>query len=196
MHKIILLIGFKHTGKSVIGKLLAQRLQLNFIDLDKEIEREFNENHNKNTEKLTCRNIMQVYGELYFRGLEKKIFSQIFKNTNNAIISTGGGTVIHNYNQSLIAHQKAVVIHITADPEQVYQRIMAGGRPAFFSKTNEKECFEDLWKKREKIYQKLSDFCVTNNTAPEEAVNKIFKYIKTNQAHQLFKNSQVKNHEK
>ena len=59
----IVLIGFKHTGKSVIGESLAKKLHVPFIDLDQKIEFLYENKFNK---KCTCRQIMQQNGKQFF----------------------------------------------------------------------------------------------------------------------------------
>lgn len=168
----ILLIGFKHVGKSVIGRELAFRLGWPFIDLDKAIERAF---ENKYQEKCSCRQIMEKRGQSYFRNLEKKVLVQAIQSTPS-VISLGGGTPMDEENQKLIKCHK--VIHITAPRETVFKRIMSEGRPAFFSVEEPPlEAFNRLWDEREKIYQKLTGFSVNNNGSVVSGVAQILQHI-------------------
>ena len=76
------LIGFMGSGKSLIGKQLAKKLHLKYIDLDNFIEE---------SEKRTIADIFNNSGETYFRELEKKYLKEIIKE-DNILVSTGGGT--------------------------------------------------------------------------------------------------------
>jgi shikimate kinase len=80
-YRNIFLIGFSGSGKSVIGKKLANELNLRYIDTDREIEL---------LEKKEIHQIIEKKGELFFRNLEKKILKNINFNISH-IISTGGG---------------------------------------------------------------------------------------------------------
>ena len=81
------------SGKSLIGKNLANKLSLNFIDLDDVIE---------STEKMTISEIFKLKGELEFRKLENKILINSLNSKNRSVISLGGGTPCYFNNMNLI----------------------------------------------------------------------------------------------
>ena len=85
MKKNLVLTGMMGVGKSTIGKKLAQRLKLKFIDVDQVIEAK---------EKSTIKEIFEKKGEDYFRNIEKKITLEILK-TKNLVIALGGGGFIN-----------------------------------------------------------------------------------------------------
>ncbi|MFM8423008.1 MAG: shikimate kinase, partial [Candidatus Fonsibacter sp.] len=84
-HKSLVLVGMMGTGKSTIGKEVAKKLKIEFIDTDILIENETNQ---------TIAEIFKKNGEKYFRDLEEKIFLRI-KNDKEKIISSGGGAFIN-----------------------------------------------------------------------------------------------------
>jgi shikimate kinase len=171
----IILIGFKHVGKSVIGRELAFRLALPFIDLDKEIELAFEQDHQ---DKLTCRQIMEKNGQFYFRKLEREVLAQMMP-SRPSVISLGGGTPMDEENRKLIKHH--TVIHITAPPGVVFERIMVRGRPAFFSIEEPAfETFNRLWNEREKIYKKLTRLCIDNDGLVSSGVEAILRHLPLN----------------
>ena len=98
MHKHLVLIGFKHVGKSAIGKFLAHTLNIPFNDLDIKIEHLFEEQFKQN---LNCRDIMKNYGENFFREIETQALFSIIQN-KPSVISLGGGTPLIKQNQNLI----------------------------------------------------------------------------------------------
>jgi len=79
----IYIIGMMGSGKSTIGKRLAENIEYPFIDLDSYIKKEGNK---------TIENIFQNYGEEYFRELETKSLKAIMN--DGAVISCGGGIVL------------------------------------------------------------------------------------------------------
>lgn len=79
---LIFLLGYMGCGKTSIGKKLAGKLDFQFLDLDKLIEKQ---------EKKTIQQIFQEKGEGYFRKIENKALEQTF-NLKNTIVATGGGT--------------------------------------------------------------------------------------------------------
>ncbi|MBS0349581.1 MAG: shikimate kinase [Proteobacteria bacterium] len=171
-NKHLILIGFKHTGKTAVGQLLAAKLHCDFIDSDMMIEQSYRLQYHL---AYTGREIYQVHGESFFRTLERQTLTQLLNNPPS-VIALGGGTPMAESNQIMIkAH---LVIHITASPEVVFARIMAAGKPAFFpEQENPQLYFQRLWTQRQKIYQALAEITVDNSGAVAETVEKILEKI-------------------
>lgn len=89
----VILIGYMASGKSTIGKILANKLNYDFIDLDDYIEKK---------EKTSIVNIFKSKGEIYFRKLETEHLKAILKNKDNVILSLGGGTPCYGNNMEVI----------------------------------------------------------------------------------------------
>ncbi len=90
--KNISIIGFMGSGKSTVGRILAEKLDLLFIDLDNIIEL---------SEESLINNIFDRHGEKYFRDIESGIVRKIYKNIN-CIFACGGGVVNRRENMELI----------------------------------------------------------------------------------------------
>ncbi len=88
----IVLIGMMGSGKTSIGKLIAQELNFTFIDTDLEIEKKLN---------LSVKDIFEKYGEPLFRKKECDVF-KLFSNRNNIIVSAGGGSFCYPKTYNLI----------------------------------------------------------------------------------------------
>ena len=173
IHKHILLLGFKHVGKSTIGKALALKISRPFIDLDQAIESLFKK---QLQQECSCRQIMQLHGEAFFRDLEKQALRHIMGSVPS-VISLGGGTPLSKENQKLIGFH--CVIYLKAPRDIVFQRIMESGQPAFFSSENEPYAlFNQLWDSREKFYQALANFSVENCGTVEQVLEQIFLFLK------------------
>ena len=86
MEKSLVLTVMMGVGKSTIGRILAKRLKIKFIDVDKIIEK---------NERKTIKQIFEENGEKYFRKLEKKITLKLLKN-KKAVVALGGGAFINN----------------------------------------------------------------------------------------------------
>ncbi len=167
-------MGFKHVGKSVIGSALADQLKRPFIDLDHAIERVFQARFAK---QLTCRQIMQQQGEIFFSDLEQHTLRDALQ-TPAAVIALGGGTLMNTPNQLLV--KTAQLIHLTAPRAQVFERIMQTGRPAFFDEASTPfENFNRLWAAREKVYHSLSNDTVVNDSSIASTVEKIANLLQT-----------------
>jgi shikimate kinase len=168
----IVLIGFKHVGKSVIGKNLAKKLHVPFIDLDQKIEILYENKFNK---KMSCRQIMEQEGEKFFRYLEMNALSEVI-DFKPSIVSLGGGTPLTAENQRII--KSCIVVHITASRGIVFERILMSGLPAFFNPEEDLlKSFNRLWDEREKIYEEIKDFSIENGDSIDNAVSQITKKL-------------------
>lgn len=169
-----ILIGFKSVGKTVVGRLVALALKKSFINLDDVIVERYELQEGI---YLSCREIMQRYGEDYFRELERGALQQVLREYHDSVIAVGGGTPMSQANRDLMKGH--CVILITADKKRVYERIMAAGRPAFFPANEDSwSFFLRLWEEREKVYREISSCVIENNGRPEDAAGKIVNLIK------------------
>ncbi|PHX61967.1 MAG: shikimate kinase [Flavobacteriales bacterium] len=94
----IILIGYMASGKTTIGRLISESLELPFYDLDTIIEQEL---------KATINEIFEQKGELFFRKKEREVLESFFKKTDNYVLALGGGTPCYYDNFDL--YQKEVV---------------------------------------------------------------------------------------
>ncbi len=109
----IAIIGFSATGKSIVGKKVADHLKWAFIDTDNEVV------------KLSGKTIPELFkeeGEERFRELERKVSRQACQKDNTVIV-TGGGAVVDPRNQKLLL-EHATVVSLEAKTETIYERIL------------------------------------------------------------------------
>lgn len=170
----IILFGFKHVGKSIIGEQLARQLHRHFLDIDVIIEQLFEKRFGK---KLACREIMQQFGSHIFNDLEHQALVQILHEPP-AVIALGGGTALSAANQKLL-HPHSL-IHLTAPPHVVFNRIMHSGIPAFFPANQDPlVAFYQLWQQRQHVYQRLTPITIYNTNSVQHAVDHILSYLHT-----------------
>lgn len=167
MKSNIVLIGFMGVGKTSVGKRLADILQMEFIDTDKEIE------------KLTGMTISQIFarhGEVRFRSEEHLIVTKVASRTN-CVISTGGGAVLNDENVKAL-RKNGVLICLTASPEVIQERVSKrGGRPLLY-KDKSIEKITQMLEERKEFYAQ-ADFAVdTTNLSQEETVEEILAQLK------------------
>jgi shikimate kinase len=99
----IVLVGFSGAGKSTIGKRLANKLDMSFVDLDLYIEEKYH---------TAIHLLFQKYGESVFRTLEFAALKEVL-NENNAVIAVGGGTPCHEKAMDLInAHARSIYLKL------------------------------------------------------------------------------------
>ena len=108
----IFLVGFSGTGKSVVGRRLARRLNLEYIDTDDEIVARSG---------LSIPEIFNREGEEGFRARERGVLEEICSRAG-LVASTGGGVVLDPENRALM-YRSGVVICLEAEPSTVYQRL-------------------------------------------------------------------------
>lgn len=108
----IYFVGFMGTGKTTISKLVSQRLNMNWADLDEMIEER---------EKRTIVDIFRDSGEGYFREVEKDLLKEIAQN-GNYVVSTGGGIVIIDENIEIMK-RSGFIVTLVASPEVIYERL-------------------------------------------------------------------------
>jgi 3-phosphoshikimate 1-carboxyvinyltransferase len=168
----IILIGFKHVGKTLIGRQLAKVLNKKFIDLDEEIEKLYETIH---LETLTCRQIMLSQGKSCYRELESEALKQVIK-LQSCVISLGGGTALSQSNQEIIKPHR--LLHVVAPRGIVFERIMVEGRPAFFDPNEDPyESFSRLWDERNEVYKKLTPCTVDNSHTVDRAVGEAIAHV-------------------
>ena len=159
----IVLIGFMGAGKTAIGKSLAQKLQIPFLDTDQLIEKKVN---------LNIPQIFDEKGESFFRQKEKEVFNAI--KDQSAVSSTGGGIILSQESQALLA-TFANVVFLEVDIDTLVERIKSDAnniRPLFLTHTP--EAFQQIYTDRLPLYQKASTLIVTNRgKSIEELTNEI-----------------------
>jgi shikimate kinase len=111
----IVLIGYMGSGKSSIGKQLANLLNLQFKDLDQEIEL---------VEKQSIEEIFSNKGEIYFRKKEIEVLKSVLNENSSTILATGGGTpCFGNTMEYLNADKKSITIYLKATIDSLVNRL-------------------------------------------------------------------------
>ena len=157
----LVFLGMMGSGKSSIGSLIAKKLKIKFIDVDKEIEKELG---------LSISKIFETKGENYFRKLEQKITLKILK-INSTVVSLGGGAFMNKVirNEILKNH---ISFWLNWDNETLLNRIKnSKKRPLAFNST-ENELI-DLIKKRSNIYSKALYEIKCDNLSKSEIVKQV-----------------------
>src|SRR5436190_10553179 len=138
----IALCGFMGTGKSSVGRLVAEQLHFAFLDTDTVIEARA---------RKTIPQIFAQEGEATFRALEKKIVKELAMR-DRTVISTGGGLVVDPENMaSLMEH--AFVICLWARPETIYARVKNQSNRPLLHDPDPLQKITDLLKQREPFYK-------------------------------------------
>ncbi|MFW0861764.1 MAG: shikimate kinase [Dethiobacter sp.] len=169
--KNLVLVGFMGTGKTEVGRLLAQWLNRRFVDTDQVIAQR---------EGKTIAEIFQERGEKYFRQLEK-VQAEELREQQNLVIATGGGFVLDEDNSAAL-RQSGVVVWLTAELAVLLERLKDDdARPLF---KNEKD-FAALFLSRSPVYRRVSHVQVdTSGKLPKDVAEEIFRIIDGNGANE------------
>lgn len=137
----IYLIGMPGSGKTTIGKKLAEAMNYHYIDLDEYIEQKA---------CLFISEIFQMYGEKYFRDLETNMLKELSE-LDNIVVACGGGIVVNKKNKALM---KGLVLFLTAPLAELERRTK--GTEDIRPLLNEKTIY-DLYEERKDKYAFFSD---------------------------------------
>ena len=162
----VVLCGFMGSGKTTVGRLLAQRLGRRFVDLDELIAQAAGQ---------SIAEIFKTRGEPYFRALETKAAKQL-SGAGGSVISCGGGTVLNPENAALL-RTNGKLIYLAVRPETVLARLRQDvTRPLLAGdEAQKKQRITALLAQREPLYRAAADFTVCANGSPEQTVQAIIK---------------------
>ncbi len=160
---VITLIGYRGTGKSTVGPLLAARLGCEFVDADPEIERR------------AGRSIRQIFadgGEQEFRRLEAEFLAEQLARTR-LVLAPGGGAVLNHATRQRM-QSAGPVVWLTAPTEVIVQRMAddatsADRRPALTSLPPRDE-IEQLLAKRTPVYAQAASITVETSGKPVDQI--------------------------
>lgn len=164
----ILLIGFMGVGKTEVGKLLAKKLSMTYIDTDIIIEGEEGKSINR---------IFAENGEESFRDMESRLLDKL-ADKKNCVISTGGGIILRPENVKKMENMGSLIL-LWSDIETIYERTKNASVRPLLNAADPKAKAKEILDFRTPIYRSIADLEVdTSRLSPEEACNKIIKFIR------------------
>jgi shikimate kinase len=162
----VVLTGMMGVGKSTVGRLLATRLGLNFVDTDEEIEK---------AADLTISEIFERFGEEYFRDGERRVIARLIAE-GPGVIATGGGAFINEQTRALI-REKCHSVWIDAELDLLVARVSRRSHRPLLVGKNPHVVLSELSAKRNPVYA-LADFHVRSDAAPHSStVDQIMKAL-------------------
>lgn len=165
--KPLVLIGLMGVGKTTVGRRLAKRLDLPFIDADEEIEK---------AADLTVSEIFDRFGEDYFRDGERRVITRLLED-GRQVIATGGGAFMNEETRELIL-SKATTIWLNADIDVLVNRVGRRDTRPLLKNGDPETILRSLAIKRNPIYA-LAHLHVISNDAPHDlTVENIIKALR------------------
>ncbi|MFN8770293.1 MAG: shikimate kinase [Neisseriaceae bacterium] len=166
----IIIIGITGVGKTTVGKIIAEKLNKSFIDLDKNIESNCG---------VDVQTIFSIEGESGFRIRETNELKRILGAENDYVLSLGGGCVLKAENRDIIAHSNNLVVQLCADINVLVDRLAysASKRPLFNNSDVESKVTE-LYQERQELYDSITDLKVnTSNLRPVQVAELVVDKI-------------------
>jgi len=160
MKNNIALIGFMGTGKTAVGKALAAKLKLRFVEMDALIEEKAGR---------TIADIFRQDGEAAFRKLESEVAAEVSQGKNQ-VISCGGGVVLNQVNVDSLK-QGALLVYLTASPEEVAKRTAGdGGKRPLLNTPDKEAVIRDMMAVRRPFYGRAADITIDTTEMDIDAV--------------------------
>lgn len=167
MKPIAVFVGIPSCGKTTIGKMVAERLGVEFRDVDLEIQDQCG---------MTTAEIFSVYGETYFRNLEQECVAKLLESFTG-VVSLGGGAVVNPQTQSLLRNHN--VVYVKVDLDVALERVLRHPEKRPLLVENPQENLKRLARERDPIYTRLAKITVqSSNETPSSVVNSVLERIK------------------
>jgi len=169
----IALIGFMGTGKTAVGKALAERLNKEFVELDSLIEQRAGK---------SIPEIFQQEGEVAFRELEIAVTKEVAQE-KNLVIACGGGLVLNKINIDRL-RKEAIIVYLTASPKVILKRTSGdGGKRPLLNVGDQASEIRELLRFRKPFYERAADIQInTSKLDINSVVDQIISELKENES--------------
>lgn len=157
---MITLVGMPGCGKSTIGKLLARRLGLAFIDSDHVIE-----------QRLGCsiRSYFEREGEVAFRDVEEAVLRELLNDQSQGVLATGGGAVLRAANREMM-RSRSQVVYLRASPEEIFRRVQHDTKRPLLQVSDPLGRLNELYAERDPLYRQAAHFVIDSGRGTTHAV--------------------------
>ncbi len=153
------LVGLMGAGKTTVGRLLARRLKLRFLDSDHEVEQRCG---------VKVPVIFEIEGEAGFRSRELQAIAELTA-LEGIVLATGGGVVISSENRRLLA-ASGTVVYLCARPEDLYERVRHDRNRPLLATPDPLARLGELYAERDPLYRALADLVVDNGRQGVQAL--------------------------
>jgi shikimate kinase len=154
----LVFVGLMGAGKSAIGRLVAQMMDIPFVDSDHEIER---------VSRMTIAELFSAYGETEFRALEERVITRLLK-TGPRVLSTGGGAFMNEATRARLL-KSGLSVWLKADLDVLWMRVSKRDTRPLLRTENPRQTLSDLLDKRYPVYA-LADVTVQSRDEVKETI--------------------------
>ncbi len=144
---MISLIGLPGSGKSTVGRQLARRLQLPYVDSDQVIERQLG---------CSIREYFEREGEARFRDVEEAVLDELTQ-THTGVLSTGGGAVLRSVNREHL-RARCQVVYLNSSPDELFRRLRHDVNRPLLQVADPLSRLRDLHAVRDPLYRETAHF--------------------------------------
>ncbi len=164
----VVLVGPMGSGKTTIGRRIAEILKVDFYDADHEII---------DKTGVSIDHIFDVEGEEGFRKRESKVLKELC-NRSNIVLATGGGAVILEENRSVIKKTQSV-IYLLSSVDQILRRTAKSKtRPILENSTNRRQTISNIIDSRDPLYRDVATIIInTNGKKLNEVISEILTHL-------------------
>jgi shikimate kinase len=155
--RLVVLVGMMASGKTSVGRLLAQRLDIPFVDADQEIE---------TAASMSVPEIFSLHGEPYFRDGERRVIARIMRD-GPKVLATGGGAFMNADTRMLVA-RRGISIWLKADMETILRRAKRRSNRPLLQNSDPEGTVRRLIEARYPVYQE-ADVTIVSMDGPHEA---------------------------
>jgi shikimate kinase len=167
LQRSLVLVGLMGAGKSCIGKRLAERLGLPFVDADSEIEK---------AAGCSIADIFEAHGEEAFRDGERRVIARLLSE-GPQVLATGGGAYMDASTRKII-REKGLAIWLRADLDLLVKRTAKRTHRPLLNKGDPRQILRDLIDKRHPVYAEADIVIDSMDGPPEETVKKTLAAVK------------------
>lgn len=165
----LVLVGPMGAGKTSVGKLLADRLGLRFVDSDHELETRCG---------ADIPWIFDIEGEAGFRARETEILSELCEQSS-ILLATGGGAILLEKNRHIL-RKTGVVVYLSANLDQIYQRVRHDTNRPLLQVENPRGAIADILETRAPLYREVADIVLssTERESPGSMASAVYSELK------------------
>lgn len=146
---MISLVGLPGSGKSTVGRHLARRLGVSFLDSDVQIERELG---------CSIKAYFEREGEAGFRSIETSVLASLVDG-GAGVLSTGGGAVLKAENRRLLA-DKTHVVYLRSSPDEIWRRLRHDRSRPLLQVEDPLEKLRSLFEERDPLYREVAHYTI------------------------------------
>ncbi|MEQ8308950.1 MAG: shikimate kinase [Hoeflea sp.] len=154
----LVFVGLMGAGKSAIGRLVAQMMDIPFVDSDHEIER---------VSRMSIAELFSAYGETEFRALEERVITRLLK-TGPRVLSTGGGAFMNEATRARLL-KSGLSVWLKADLDVLWMRVSKRDTRPLLKTENPRQTLSDLLDERYPVYA-LADVTVQSRDEVKETI--------------------------